>query len=87
MTLALLIIPHSPTDIDLLTRRVWMILIFRTVTATAETAARNFVSSVLHDVGLPDFFVSDIDTRFIRAFWKGLHAALGASLIFGSLHH
>jgi hypothetical protein len=38
--------------IDLLTGRVWLIPIFKT--ATAETAARNFVSSVFRDVGLPD---------------------------------
>jgi hypothetical protein len=47
-------------------------------TATSETAARNFVASVFHDVGLPDVLVSDSDTRFTSAFWTGLHAALGA---------
>ena len=31
--------------------------------------------------------VSDRDTRFTSAFWTVLHAALGASLIFGSPHH
>ena len=74
VTLALLIIRHSPTDIDLLTRRVWMILIFRTVTATAETAARTFATSVFRDrrdVGLPGVVVSDRDTRFFSAFWTG----------------
>jgi hypothetical protein len=38
-------------------------------------------------VGLPDVLVSDRDTRFTSAFWTGLHAALGASLIFGSPPH
>ena len=37
---------------------------------------------------LPDVLVSDRDTRFTSAFWTGLYAALGESLIFGSpLHH
>ncbi len=41
--------------IDLLTGRVWLIPTFKT--ATAEMAARNFVSSVFRDVGLPDVLV------------------------------
>jgi hypothetical protein len=53
--------------INLLTGRVWLIPTFKT--ATAETAARNFVSSVFHDVGVPDVLVSDRDTRFTSAFW------------------
>ena len=71
--------------VDLLTGRVWLTPTFKT--ATAETAARNFVSSVFRDVGLPDVLVSDRDTRFTSAFWTGLHAALGSSLVFGSPHH
>ena len=71
--------------IDLLTGRVWLVPTFKT--ATAETAARNFVASVFRDVGLPDVLVSDRDTRFTSAFWTGLHEALGASLVFGSPHH
>ncbi len=71
--------------IDLLTGRVWLTPTFKT--ATAETAARNFVPSVFRDVGLPDVLVSDRDTRFTSAFWTGLHAALGSSLVFGSPHH
>jgi transposase InsO family protein len=71
--------------IDLLTGRVWLVPTFKT--ATSETAARNFVASVFRDVGLPDVLVSDRDTRFTSAFWTGLHAALGVSLIFGSPHH
>jgi hypothetical protein len=77
--------------IDLLTGRVWLVptfnLSFKTV--TLATAARNFVSSVLRDVGLPDVLVSDRDTCFTSAFWKDLHAALGASLVFPSppQHH
>ncbi len=67
--------------IDLLTCRVWLIPIFKT--ATAETAARNFISSVFRDVGLPDVLASDRDTCFTSAFWTGLHAALGSSLLFG----
>ncbi len=64
--------------IDLLTGRVWLVPTFKT--ATAETAARNYVGSVIRDVGLPDVLVSDRDTRFTRAFWTALpvHAALGA---------
>ena len=42
---------------------------------------------MLRDVGLPDVLVSDRDTRFTSAFWTGLHAALGASLVYGSQHH
>ena len=71
--------------IDFLTGRVW--LVSTTKTATAETAARNFVASVFRDVGLPDVLVSDRDTRFTSAFRTSLHEALGASLIFGSPHH
>jgi hypothetical protein len=71
--------------IDLLTGRVWLVPTFKT--ATAETAARNYVGSVFRDVGLPDVLVSDRDTRFTSAFWTALHAALGSSLIFGSPHH
>ena len=70
--------------VDLLTGRVW--LVPTTKTATAETAARNFVASVFRDVGLPDVLVSDRDTRFTSAFWTSLHEALGSSLIFGSPH-
>ena len=47
--------------------------------------------SVFRDVGLPDVLVSDRDTRFTTrftsAFWTCLHAALGASFIYGSPHH
>ena len=43
----------------------------------------NFVASVFRDVGLPDVLVSDRDMRS-SAFWTGLRAALGASLIYGS---
>jgi hypothetical protein len=71
--------------IDLLTGRVWLVPTFKT--ATAEVAARNFLCSVFRDVGLPDTLVSDRDTRFTSSFWTALHAALGASLIFGSPHH
>jgi len=71
--------------IDLLTGRVWLVPTFKT--ATAETAARNYIGSVFRDVGLPDTLVSDRDTRFTSAFWTALHAALGSSLIFGSPHH
>ena len=71
--------------IDLLTGRVWLVPTFKT--ATSATAAHNFVSSVFRDVGLPDVLVSDRDTRFTSAFWTSLHAALGASLVFGSPHH
>jgi hypothetical protein len=71
--------------VDLLTGRVWLTPTSKT--ATAETAARNFVSSVFRDVGLPDVLVSDRDTRFTSAFWTGLHAALGSSLVFCSPHH
>ena len=71
--------------IDLLTGRVWLVPTFKT--ATAETAARNFVTSVFRDMGLPDVLVSDRDTRFTSAFWVSLHETLGASLIFGSPHH
>ena len=42
---------------------------------------------MFRDVGLPDVLVSDRDTRFTSAFWTGLHAALGASLVYGSPHH
>ena len=48
---------------------------------------RNLVGSVFRDVGLPDVLVSDRDTRFTSALWTGLHAALGASLVYGSPHH
>jgi hypothetical protein len=71
--------------IDLLMGRVWLVPTSKS--ATAETAARNFVASVFRDVGLPDVLVSDRDTRFTSAFWTGLHNALGSSLIFGSPHH
>jgi hypothetical protein len=71
--------------IDLLTGRVWLVPTVKT--ATADVAARNFVGSVFRDVGLPDVLVTDRDTRFTSAFWTGLHAALGSTLIFGSPHH
>jgi hypothetical protein len=70
--------------INLLTGRAWLVPPFKT--ATSATAARNFVSSVFRDVGLPDVLVSDRDTRFTSAFWTDLHAALGALLVFGSPH-
>ncbi len=71
--------------IDLLTGRVWLAPTPKT--ATAKPAARNFVGSVFREVGLPDVLVSDRNTRFTSVFWTALHAALGASLIFGSPHH
>jgi transposase InsO family protein len=74
--------------IDLLTGCVWLVPTFKTATsATAARKRRNFVSSVFCDVGLPDVLVSDRDTRFTSAFWTDLHAALGASHVFGSPHH
>jgi hypothetical protein len=39
-------------NIDLLTCSVWLVTTF--TTATAETAAHNYVGSVIRDVGLPD---------------------------------
>ena len=71
--------------IDLLTGRTWLVPTFKT--ATAETAAHNFVASVFRNVGLPEVFVSDRDTRFTSAFWTRLHAVLGALLVVGSPHH
>ena len=78
--------------IDLLTSRLWLIPTFKA--ATAETAACNYLASVLRYVGLPDVLVSNRDSRsgFSSAFWSvkfwtGLHAALGATLAFGSPHH
>jgi hypothetical protein len=71
--------------IDFLTGRVWLVPTFKT--ATSATAARNFVSSVFRDVGLPDMLVSDRNMRFTSAFWTDMHTALGASLVFGSPHH
>ena len=61
--------------IDLLTGRVWLVPTNKT--ATAETAARNFVASVFRDVGLPDVLVSDRDTRFTSAFWTSDESARG----------
>ncbi len=63
---------------------MWLVPTFKT--ATAETAARNFVVSVFRDVGLPDLLVLDRDTRFTSAFWTGLHEELGTRIIFGLLH-
>ncbi len=62
--------------IDLLTGWVWLVPTFKT--ATAETAARNYVGLAFRDVGLTDVLVSDRGTRFTSAFWTALHAALGA---------
>ena len=53
--------------IDFLTGRVWLVPTHKTATAT--TAASNFVGSVFRDVGLPDVLVSDRDTRFTSEFW------------------
>ena len=61
-----------PVHIGLLTGRVWLVPTFKT--ATAETAARTFATSVFRDrrdVGLPGVVVSDRDTRFFSAFWTG----------------
>ena len=71
--------------IDLLTGRVWLVPTFKT--ATAETAALNFMASVFRSVGLPDTIVSDRDVRFTADLWTSLHRALGSTLIFGSPHH
>ncbi len=71
--------------------RVWLVPTVKT--ATAETAARNFFTSVFRDVELPDVLVSDRDTRFTSAFWTSdqsavtLHETLSATLIFGWPHH
>ena len=62
--------------INLLTGRVWLVSTFKT--ATAETAARNFVTSVFRDMGLPDVLALDRDTRFTSAIWVSLHEALSA---------
>ena len=72
----------------ILTSRVWLVRTFKT--ATAETAARNFVVSVFLNAGLPDVLVLDSDMRCTSAFWTArractaVHAALGMMLIFGS---
>ena len=72
--------------IEFLTGRVWLVPTYKT--ATASTAASNFVGSVFRNVGLPDVIVSDRDTRFFFTsdLWTALHAALGTSLVFGSPH-
>ena len=64
--------------------RVRLVPTFKT--ATAQTAAHNFVGMAFRDLGLPAV-VLDRDTRFTSEFWTGLNAALGALLIFGSPHH
>jgi len=71
--------------INFLTGRVWLVPTHKTATAT--TAASNFVGSVFRDVGIPDVLVSDRDTRFTSEFWPALYAALGTTLVFGSPHH
>ena len=53
--------------IDLLTGRAWLAPTVRN--ATAETAARNLVGSVLRDAGRPDVLVSDRDALLTGAFW------------------
>jgi hypothetical protein len=50
--------------IDPMTGRVWLVPTWKRPLAKAAIAARNFVASVLRDVGLPDMLVSDGDTRF-----------------------
>ena len=42
---------HAAAHSDILARRVWLVPTRKT--ATAETAARNFVSSLFRDVGCP----------------------------------
>ena len=64
---------------------VWLVPTLKT--ATAETAARNFVESVVRNAGLPDGLVSDSDSCFTSSFWTRLHEALGASLVLGLHHH
>ena len=71
--------------IDFLTGRVWLAPTFKR--ATAAQAAALFVRSVFRDVELPDVEVYDRDTRFTLEFWTALHAELGTTLVFGSLHH
>ena len=64
---------------------MWLVPTFKS--ATLEVAARNFVASVFHDVGLPYTIVSYQDCLFTAEFWTSLHRALGSTLILGLQEH
>ena len=55
--------------------------------ATAVEAAQVFFNRVVCTKGLPRSIVSDRDSRFVSAFWKGLWAEMGTKLKMSTAYH
>ena len=64
---------------------MWLVLIFKS--ATSEVKASNLVTSVFHNIGLPNSTVSYQDCLFTVQFLTSLNSVLGSNLIFGLQEH
>lgn len=56
-------------------------------TFTAEDWANRYITVVYPVWGLPDVFVSDMDSKFLSALWKSLCRAARIDIRMSAAHH
>ena len=71
--------------IDQLTSQVH--LVPTTMTITARGVAWLILKEVVRLHGIPEFIVSDWDTKFTSIFWKDLHRLVGSKLLMSTVFH
>ena len=54
---------------------------------TAKEVAWLFVKEIIKLHGMPEYIVSDRDTKFTSSFWKELHRLMGTKLLMSTLFH
>ena len=71
--------------IDQLTSQVQ--LVPTTTTVTAKGIAWLILKEVVRLHGIPEFIVSDRDTKFTSIFWKEIHKLMGSKLLMSTVFH
>ena len=71
--------------IDQLTSQVH--LVPTTTTVTARGVAWLILKEVVRLHGIPEFIVSDRDTKFTSIYWKELHRLMGSKLLMSTAFH
>ena len=71
--------------IDQLTSQVHLVPTRTTI--TARGIAWLILKEVMRLHGIPEFIVSDQDTKFTSIFWKELHRLMGSKLLMSTMIH
>ena len=56
-------------------------------TVKASELSMMYIRQIVHLHGLPDFIVSDHDTKFTLKFWRETHRTLGTKLMMSMAFH